>query len=86
MTVYGLAYGGRRRGAEKTIRCRLYNISNGKNLGLESVLCGMAQNNMDRRIYQETKVTEGICARDLKGYHVLAADALSRYWGGATVF
>ena len=53
--------GGFRREAVCMIRFGfgLYNIRNGRNGGLEFVLCGMSQNNMDLGIFQETKVMGG---------------------------
>ena len=41
-------------------RSGTYNIYNGRNGGLELVLRGMSQANMDLGIFQETKVTDRI--------------------------
>ena len=37
-----------------------YNIQNGRNGGLESALCGMAQANIDMGVLLETKLTNGV--------------------------
>ena len=37
-----------------------YNIRNGRNGGLEAALRGMDQANLDMRILQETKITDGV--------------------------
>ena len=39
------------------IRFRPYNIFNGWNGGMESALCGMAQNNMNLGVLKEMKIT-----------------------------
>ena len=45
-----------------------YNISNGRNGGLEAALRGMSQANMDLGILQETKITNGVYTRGSAGY------------------
>ena len=57
------------------IRFGTYNIRNRRNGGLESVLRGMYQANMDLGISQETKVTDVIDTRRLDGYSVVKTDA-----------
>ena len=59
------------------IRFGTYNIRNGCNRGLELVLWGVSQANMDMGIFQETKVTDGIYTRGSSGYSVVTADAPS---------
>ena len=63
-----------------------YNIRNGWNRGLESVLRGMAQENVNLRVFQETKVTGGIYMQEYSGYRVEASDVPSRHSGGVAVF
>ena len=67
------------------IRFVTYNIRNGRNGGLESELRGMAQNNMDLDIFQETKCTEGIYTRESDGYSVVTTDAPSQHRGGVAL-
>ena len=69
-----------------TIRFGTYNIRNGRNSGLESILQGMFQANMDLGIFQETKVMDGIYIRGSDWYSVVAIDALSRHRGGVAIF
>ena len=45
---------------EVLIKFSTYNIRNGRNGGLEAALRGMAQANMDLRVLQETKCTDGV--------------------------
>ena len=54
---------GGERGETVPIRFGTYNICNGRNRGLESVLRGVSQASMDLDIFQETKVTDGIYTR-----------------------
>ena len=68
------------------IRFGTYNIRNGRNRGLELVLRGMSQANMDLGTYQETKVTDSIDTRGSAGYSVVATDVPSRHRGGVAVF
>ena len=71
---------------EVPIRFGTYNISNGRNGGLESALREMSQANMDLGILQETKCTDEIYTRDSAGYRVVATDAPSRHRGGVALF
>ena len=68
------------------IRFGTYDIRNGRNGGLESVLRGVSQAKMDLGIFQETKVMYGIYTRGSAGYSVVATDASSRHRGGVAVF
>ena len=56
------------------------------NRGLESALRGMAQANIDLGVFQETKCTDWIYARESAGYRVVATDAPSRHCGGVELF
>ena len=49
------------------IKFSTYNIRNGCNGGLELVLRGVSQANMDMGIFQETTVTDCIYTRRLDG-------------------
>ena len=68
------------------IRFDTYSIRNGRNKGLDSVLRGVSQANMDLGIFQETKLTDGIYTRGSSGYIVVATDVLSRHRDGVAVF
>ena len=68
------------------IRFGTYNIKNGRKGGLESVLWGMSQANMNLGIFQETKCTDGIYTRESAGYRVVATDALSQHRGSVALF
>ena len=68
------------------IRFGTYNIRNGRNRGLDSALQGVAQDNMDLVIFQDTKCTDVIYTRVSAGYSVVATDAPSRHCGGVAVF
>ena len=46
----------------------------------------MAHPNLDLRIFQETKVTDGIHTRASVGYHIFATNTPSRHRGGMAVF
>ena len=59
-------------GEQALIRFGTYNIRNGWNGGLESSLRGMSQANVDVGVFQDTKLTEGICSRFLAEYKVIA--------------
>ena len=59
---------------EVPIKFGTYNIRNGRNGGLESALQGMAQDNIDLGVFQETKCTDGIYTRKSAGYGVVATD------------
>ena len=73
-------------GRKVPIRFGTYNIRNGCKGGLEAALRGMSQANMDLRILQETKLTDGIYTRGSAGYSVIATDAPSRHRGGVALF
>ena len=68
------------------IRIGAYNIQNGRNGGLDSILQGMSQLNLDLGVFQETNVTKGIYTRESSGYRVLALEVLSAHSGGVAVF
>ena len=57
------------------IRFGTYNIRNGQNGGLESVLRGVGQENVDVGVFQDTKLTEGIYTRKSDRYKVVATPA-----------
>ena len=71
---------------EVPIRFGTYNITNGRNGGLESALRGMSQANMDLGIFQETKCTDGIYTRESAGYRVVATNAPSRHRSRVALF
>ena len=77
--------GGYTRGRESR-RFGTYNIRNTQNGGLELVLQGMSQANIDLGIIQETKMTGGVYTRGSSGYSVVATDAPIRHHGGVEVF
>ena len=68
------------------IRFGTYTIWNGRNGGLESVLRGVSQANMDMGIFKENKATDGVYIRGLDGYSIVTTDAPSRHCGGVAVF
>ena len=68
------------------IRFGTYNIRNGRNGVLESVLRGVYQANMDLGIFQETKVADGIYTCGSARYGVVATNAPSRHRSGVAVF
>ena len=68
------------------IRFGTYNIWNGRNGGLESALRGMYQANMDLRIFQETKLTDGIYTRGSDEYSAVTTYTPSRHRGRVLVF
>ena len=68
------------------IRFGTYNIWNGRNGGLESALKGMSQANMDLRIFQETKLADGIYTHGSAGYSAVATYTTSRHRGRVLVF
>ena len=68
------------------IRFGTYNISNGRNGGLESALRGISQAKMNLGIFQETKCTDGIYTRESAGYRVVATDAPSQHRGGVALY
>ena len=57
------------------IRFGTYNIRNGQNGGLESVLRGVGQENVDVGVFQDTKLTEGIYTRKSDRDKVVATPA-----------
>ena len=46
----------------------------------------MSQVNVNLRVFQETKVTEGIHTLESSGYRVVASEAQSAHSGGVVVF
>ena len=68
------------------IRFGTYNISNGRNGGLEAAMRGISQANMDLGILQETKFTDGVYTRGSDSYSVIATDAPSRHRGDVALF
>ena len=80
-------YTGRVRGKlGHPIRFGTYNIHNVRNRGMETALHRMSQGNVDLGVFQETKVTGGIFARESSGYLVSATEALKLHHGGIVVF
>ena len=69
----------------RPIRFGTYNIRNGRNRGLESALHRISQANMDLGIFQETKLTKRIYARNSSGYKVVATEAPSAQSGGVAL-
>ena len=61
------------------IRFGTYNIRNGRNGILESVLRGMGQANVDVGVFQEKKLTDGIYTRGSAGYKVVVTPMLLFY-------
>ena len=61
------------------IRLGSYNIRNGRNLGLELVLRGMSQANLDLEVLQETNITDGVYVHGSDGYSIIAMDVPSRH-------
>ena len=57
------------------IKFGTYNIRNGRNGWLETVLRAMEQANIDMGFMQETKITDGVYTRASAGYRVVATDA-----------
>ena len=62
------------------------NIRNGCNRELESEIRVMSQTKMDLRIFQETKVTDGIYTHELTGYIVVVTDTPMQNCGRVAVF
>ena len=52
--------------------------------GLEAALQALKQGNVDMGVLQETKLKDGIHARQGSEYAVWETDAESRHWGGIT--
>ena len=72
------------RGGDETqnlIRFVSYNIRNGRNGGLESVLRVMDKSNLDLGILQETKLTDGVYTCRSAGYSVVDTDAPRQHHG-----
>ena len=63
-----------------------YNIWNGQNGGLESVLSIISKAIMDLGVFQETKLTKHVCVHDSSCYKVLATEALIVHSGGLSLF
>ena len=63
-----------------------YDIYNGRNGGLQSVLRGMAQYNLYLGVLLETKLIDGAFTRGSGGYSVVATYALIRHHSGVAVF
>ena len=63
-----------------------YNICNGRKGGLEAVLRGISQANMDLGILQETNVTGRVYTRRSSGYSVIATDAPIRHRVSVAIF
>ena len=66
------------------IRLATLNIRSGRTGGMEVALRALRQGNVDMGILQETKLTDGIHARQGEGYSVWVTEAESRqrgeYW------
>ena len=63
-----------------------YNIWNRQNSGLELLLRGMGQANMDVRLFQETNLIDEVYNWGLSGYRVAKMLAPIRNRGGITLF
>ena len=70
---------GDRRELVRTIRFGSYNIHNSRNGGLESELRGMYQADIDLGVFQDTKATVWIYARESGGYWFMVNEALPYY-------
>ena len=70
----------------ESIRFGTYNIRNGRNGGMESVLIVMSQASMDLGIFKETKFTGGVYTHGSARYSVVAEDMPSRHCGRVAVF
>ena len=68
------------------IRFVTFDIRNGRNRGLELVLRGMSQANMDLGIFQETKLTNVVYICESSINSVVATNALSQHYGRVAVF
>ena len=79
---------GRRKGRETlpTIIFGSYDTHNRRNVGLESALRGVMQENMEIGIYRETKVTGEKCTQEFEGHRFIEADVKIPHRGGITVF
>ena len=63
-----------------------WNIRNGRNGGLESVVRALGLLGVDFAFLQETKLTDGIYSRNTGRYSVIATRACSRSQGGVSLF
>ena len=70
----------------RTILFGSYNICNGRNGGLEYVLRGMTQANMDPGVLQETKFTRGVFTQESVGYEIIAANVPIPHHSAVTNF
>ena len=77
---------GVRCGTEKMIRFGTFNIQNGQNGGLELVLHGMSQGQVDCGVLQETKLTKGVNMQESSGFWVMGTESLSAHHGGVEIF
>ena len=77
---------GVRREAARPISFCMYNIWNRGNGLLDSALQVMDRDNLDLRVFQETKVTNGIYTRTLTGCGVFATDTLAVFYRDAPHF
>ena len=77
---------GIRQEAVHLIHFGTYNIKNGRNEGLESALRGVSQSNIGLRVFQETKVTEGIYMWEYSRYMVVESEAPSTHSRGIAMF
>ena len=68
------------------IRFGPYKIRNGRNGGLALDLRGVSQVNIDLRIFQDTKLTNGIYTCGSVGYSIVATDTPSRHCSGVSFF
>ena len=68
-----------RRRWENIFRFRTYNKRNRINVGLESVLRGTENSNMDLGVFQDTKFTNEIHMCASVGYHILTSDVPIRH-------
>ena len=75
-----------RRGEKTPIWFGSYSIKNGLNVGLQSEIRGVSQDNLDLGVLQETKITDGIFTRGLEGYNVGATYVPSQHHGKVAVF
>ena len=87
LSTGGSAGGGQvvRQEAVRFICFGRYNIRNGWNRVLDSALRGMLQANVNLRVFQEKKVTEGIYIRESSGYKLVASEAPGAHSGGIII-
>ena len=64
----------------------MFNIRNGQNGGLELLLRGMEQGQVDCGVFQETKLTKTFYTREASGFWVTATEAPSAHRGGIIFF